>query len=198
MSDRRLIYFDYHGVLDRRGYRGLMLAIARGAGTEPSEAFFARLEPMVYLYAAGQTVPLEFWTKLSAQYGASAADAGRKYYLHVDPIHPMWVLLNQLHQTVELGLCTDSALDKKEVIRHAYDLPTFFDQLVFSCDLGRTKHDPFFYQALLQGHQYQSGDILLIDDDEKNVAMAQAAGIPAFLHVSPATTIRFLTGKKSI
>ncbi len=192
MPERRIIYFDYHGVLDRRGYRGLMSAIARGAETEATDAFLTRLEPQTYAYAAGQLQPVMFWQWVATQFGSAAANAGRKYYLHVDPIRPMWELLNSLHARIDLGLCTDSALDKKEVIRHAYDLPTFFEHLLFSCDIGRTKRDGFFYQALLEHGQYHAHDMLLIDNDERNVAMAQSAGIPAYHHLDPATTIEFL------
>lgn len=178
----RAIYFDYHGVLDRRDYHGLIQTIAKTAGlaTIPTD-----LEPLVYDYATGLSSPSSFWSTIQHQYGTEAASAGTKYYLHVDPIRKCWRMLNQLHGRVWLGMCSDCALDKKEAIRHAYDLPTFFDDLLFSCDVRVTKREPAFYRFLEQRGHFQPNEILLIDNNPTNIQIVGRLGMGGYVYTTP-------------
>ena len=179
----KIIYFDYHQVLDRRGYRGLLDAILTAA-KQPNSAV-EMLEPYAYAYAAGKVQPVEFWNSIERDYGLAAAAAGKKYYLHVDPIREMWELINTLKEKYQVGLCTECAIDKKEVLKHAYDLPDFFDQLFFSCDIGLTKKDMEFYRLLLQNGMYQPNECILVDADEHNIAMAKTLWIEAIQFTNP-------------
>gem|GEM_PF-2208613 len=179
----RMIYFDYHGVLDHRGYRG-MIKIMQETSGRPVDEIVPSLEPVTYAYASGQTSPAAFWTLIAAKYGRKVADAGKRYYLHVDPNRVVWELVNELKGPYDLGLATDSAIDKKQVIRHGYDLPEFFDHLLFSCDVGQAKRDPGFYRLMTRGGMYQPDDILLIDDDERNTATATSLGIPSHTYTN--------------
>lgn len=179
----RMIYFDYHGVLDHRGYRGMMKAMISEIG-RPEADVLPELEPIAYAYASGRTAPPAFWTTIAAKYGRRVADAGKRYYLHVDPNRVVWELVNELRDHVDLGLATDASIDKKQVIRHGYDLPEFFDHLIFSCDVGQAKRDPGFYRLMTRDGLYQPDDVLLIDDDERNTAMATTLGIPSHTYTN--------------
>lgn len=171
----RAIYFDYHGVLDRRNFAGLLSAVAETIG-QPVEVLRISLEPLISGYVAGAIAPVEFWNTVESKYGPTAVQAGKKYILHVDPAREMWELLNALHERYAIGLFSDCPADKKEVIVHGYNLPDFFDQLIFSCDARQTKIDPNFFRRMLRDGQYRPDECLLIDDSHQAVGQAAALG----------------------
>lgn len=182
----RAIYFDYHGVLDRRTPAGFLEAIAT-AVDQPLAALKTNLEPLTNGYGAADISPVDFWNTIDAKYGAAAVQAGKKYVLHVDPVREMWELINTLHQNYSLGLFSDCPADKKDVIIHAYNLPDFFDQLIFSCDARQSKIDPNFYRRMLRDGLYQPAECLLIDDSHQAVGQATALGFVAHEFVDAPT-----------
>ena len=193
----KAIYFDYHGVLDRRHFHGLLPAIARAAGQPDPAKVVANLESYGYSYATGQVSPHEFWRTIERRYGTTANRAGRAYMLHVEPVLAMWNLVSDLHEQYELGLFTDCAIDQKEVIRSAYALTDYFDYLLLSCDTKLSKRDPEFYTLMLQNGLYRPEECLLIDDAEPNCTMAIDQGFPAHLFRDAATLKTYLHLPKS-
>lgn len=177
----RVIYFDYYGVLDRRTFPGLLEAVTKASGQADLSQVAPDLLSLAADYMVGQVGSHEFWQRLENDLGAAAGAAGRKYMLHVDPVREMWKMLNDLQPRYALGLCADCALDQKEVIRSAYSLPDFFDYLVLSCDVNRSKRDPDFYRLMLQNGTYQPEDCLLVDDDEANTSLAAEQGFETHL-----------------
>ncbi len=175
----KVIYFDYHGVLDRRNFRGLLTTIAETSGQPDTAKVIAGLEAYGFDYATGKVQPHEFWRTIEERFGTAANRAGRAYLLHVEPVLEMWNLLSTLHDRYDLGLCTDCSNDKKETIRSAYALTDYFDYLIFSCDVQLSKHDPAFYQLMLQAGKYQANECLLIDDTESNCGLAISLGFQA-------------------
>lgn len=177
----KVIYFDYHGVLDRRHFHGLLETIAKASGQPDPKIIAANLAAYGYNYATGKVSPHEFWRSVEERYGTTADRAGRQYQLHVEPVRDMWNMLSDLHDQYELGLLTDCALDKKEVIRSAYALTDYFDYLIFSCDTKFSKRNPEFYQLMCQDGRYQPTECLLVDDIEENCSSAIEQGFQAHL-----------------
>ena len=183
----RVIYFDYHGVLDRRHFHGLLEVIAKASGQPDLEKVAANLASYGYDYTTGKVAPHEFWRSVEERYGTTANRAGRQYQLHVEPVREMWNLLSDLHERYDLGLLTDSAIDQKEVIRSAYALTDYFDFLIFSCDTVFSKRDIEFYQLMRQAGRYQPGECLLVDDVERNCSLASEQGFQAHLFTDAPT-----------
>lgn len=189
----KIVYFDYHGVLDRRHFAGLLQTIAAAAGRPDVPAVVATIKPYGYAYACGRITPTDFWSTIARDYGPAAATAGKKYILHVDPVREMWQLLNDLHPKIKLGLFSDCSTDKLAAIRNAYDLPTFFDTILFSCEAGVSKEDVDFYATMTQNDEFTPNECLLVDDNPENIARATAAGFQAYVYTSPDDCRRFLT-----
>lgn len=185
----KVIYFDYHGVLDRRNFPGLLSSIAQSSGQADPAKISATLSSYASDYATGKVSPHEFWRTIEERYGTTANRVGRQYQLHVEPIREMWNLLSELHDQYDLGLMADCALDKKEVIRSAYALTDYFDYLIFSCDTIFSKRDPEFYQLMCQAGVYQPAECLLIDSDEQNCKQAIEQGFQAH-HFRDEQTLR--------
>lgn len=172
----RVIYFDYHGVLDHRTFHGMLGAIARAVNPVETERIIGDLRQVGYEYATGRMSPHAFWHFVETTYSQAASLAGRKYILHVEPVLNIWQELNRLKQRYELGLCSDCALDQKEVIRSAYALTDYFDYLIFSCDVKTCKRDPEFYRLMLQHGKFRPEECLFIDDVAINTAAADQQG----------------------
>ena len=189
----KILYFDYHGVLDRRTYHGLVAALLGAMGPAGTSTVQTDLEPLVYDYATGLSSPQEFWPMIEQRYGIPVAQAGKKYYLHVDPVREMWELLNILKQRFALGLMSDCARDKQEAIGHAYSLPDFFDVLIFSGDVRLTKKNPELYQYMLKDGFYLPDECVLIDDSPENAAVANSLGFPVHLFSSVPEFRQWLT-----
>ncbi len=186
------IYFDYHGVLDRRKFTGL-LEVLLAAIPHPAGNLRVRLEPMVYAYAEGETAPTVFWNALAEAYGSAVVKAGKAYQLHVDPIRPMWEQVNRLHERYAIGLFSDCAIDKRDVIIRSYNLPEFFDQLIFSCDTRQTKMDPNFFRRMLRDGLYQPEQCLLIDDSHQAIGQAASLGFQTHKFSGPDECIKFFS-----
>lgn len=172
----KVVYFDYHGVLDRRNFQGMLEVIAKAANPTEAKRIAADLRQFGYDYATGKVSPHVFWHQVERDFGQAASLAGRKYILHVEPILELWNILNELKQTYELGLCSDCAIDQKEVIRSAYALTDYFDYLVFSCDVKTCKRDTEFYRLMLQHGKFKPEECLFVDDIEANTALAEQQG----------------------
>lgn len=178
----KAIYFDYHGVLDRRNFHGLVDVIAGAAGQPDPKKISAVLASEVYAYASGEIPPHQFWRSIEERYGTTANRAGRQYQLHVEPVLDVWNIVSSLHDRFALGLLSDCSSDKKETIRSAYALTEYFDYLLFSCDAHTNKQHAAFYQLMLQNGVYQPDECLLIDDEEKNCTKAMSAGFQVHVY----------------
>lgn len=188
----KVIYFDYHGVLDRRTFRGMLNAIAQTSGQPDPVKVASDLESYGFDYAVGKIQPHEFWRTIEERFGTAANRAGRDYYLHVEPVLDMWNILNALRGKYELALCTDCSTDKKSALRSAYALTEYFDQLIFSCDVQLSKHDPALYDLMLKKGEYQPEECLLIDDTEANCTRAISLGFQAHVFKDVATLKNYL------
>lgn len=186
----RAVYFDYHGVLDRREFSGLVDLMIK-AIPHAHDGIRTQLEPKVFAYATGETAPIVFWNAIAEAFGPNVAQVGKQYQLHVEPIREMWELINQLHQRFSVGLFTDCAADKRDVIIRSYNLPEFFDQLIFSCDVRETKIDPNFYRRMLRDGLYQPGECLLIDNSHQSIGLAKSLGFQTHEYKTPVECISF-------
>lgn len=63
-----------------------------------------------------------------------------------------------------------------------------FDHAFYSCDLGFTKPDLRFFQAVIDALRLPPDQVLFIDDRQENVAAARDAGIRAALFQPPPGT----------
>lgn len=188
----KAIYFDYHGVLDRHTFRGLLetmgqtwLRTRNQDDQQYLNAFIQREQEPGHHYTAGKTVPAAYWHRIAQEYGQEVEKIGRQYLLHVQPIRETWNLVSLLHEKFDVGLFSDCPLDKKEAIRSAYALTEFFDYLVFSCDVQLSKRSPEFFNLLLQNGLFKSEECLIIDNSEANIKFAQKLGFQAHVYTTP-------------
>lgn len=189
----KVVYFDYHGVLDRRTFQGMLDVIAKVANPVEVNRIVGSIRQQGYDYATGRISPHLFWHHIEQAYGQAASLAGRKYMLHVEPILDVWNIVNELKKKYELGLCSDCAVDQKEVIRSSYALTEYFDFLIFSCDVQTCKRDAEFYRLMLHHGRFAPNECLFIDDIAANTSLADSQDFQTHTYRDPATLRMYLS-----
>jgi 2-haloacid dehalogenase len=69
--------------------------------------------------------------------------------------------------------------------RERYEFLGWFEGTVVSSSEGVTKPDPRIFQVLLERYGLEASSTLMIDDSPRNIAAAQALGMPTVLFESP-------------
>jgi FMN phosphatase YigB (HAD superfamily) len=87
-------------------------------------------------------------------------------------------ILTTLVPKYELVLLSDHAREWVAYVRAIHPFLKVFKHAFFSCDLRRTKKDPQAFLMLLDMVSVSPRDCLFIDDNPRNVIVAESVGIP--------------------
>lgn len=82
-------------------------------------------------------------------------------------------------QGLGVHLGTNQARTRAAYMRAELGYDELFDVSCYSCELGATKPDPRFFERAAALIGADPAEILFIDDNERNVEGARAAGMPA-------------------
>jgi 2-haloacid dehalogenase len=95
-----------------------------------------------------------------------------------DAIGPTVEVLAELRAAgVRLFALSNWSAETFPAARPRYPFLEWFDGIVISGEVRAAKPDPRMYEALLERHGLDAGEILFIDDTAENVAAAEALGI---------------------
>jgi putative hydrolase of the HAD superfamily len=78
-------------------------------------------------------------------------------------------------------LATNQEPYRARYMSEVLDYPQVFDRMFYSCELGCSKPDPRYFQAILGALDLAPQSVLFIDDVEANIAAANSIGIRAEL-----------------
>ena len=187
---RRPVVFDIGGVLvdwdPRHLYRKLFhgddAAMERFLGEICSPAWNRRLDAGAPFAAAV--------AELAARYPARA-DLIRAYderwlEMVAGPIAGSVVLLAELKSRGRpLYALSNFATEKYALLRRRFSFLAWFEGVLLSGEVGVCKPDPGLYDAFLARFGLAAADCLFIDDQEANVATAEALGMTAIRFRSP-------------
>ena len=81
-------------------------------------------------------------------------------------------------------LATNQEANRAEYMKTHMGFAQAFDRLFFSCELGCQKPDPAYFYAIQQALALEPRELLLWDDDQKNVDGARRCGWEAELYSS--------------
>ncbi|HYZ80954.1 MAG TPA: HAD family phosphatase [Solirubrobacteraceae bacterium] len=109
------------------------------------------------------------------------------------PIQGTVEILKELKdQGVALYALTNMETHTYPVRRERFDFLRWFDGTVVSSEEGIVKPDPRIFLVLLERYGLQAASTLLIDDSARNIAAAQALGMPTVHFESPEALRRSL------
>ncbi len=95
--------------------------------------------------------------------------------------------LASLHGRFPMGVVTSARREHFEIIHRATGFARFFDFVVTSDDVPETKPDPRPYLAALARAGCAPREAVAIEDSERGLAAAVAAGIPCWVLPTPLT-----------
>jgi FMN phosphatase YigB (HAD superfamily) len=139
------------GILDAEVIRSRYIDASLGAISADEFWFAVGLNP---------TVEDEYLSKHSLMLGV-------KDFLQLakDTVIPVWCLSNDVDRW-------------SRNLRTSLEIDALLSGAVISSEVKSRKPSPAIYQCLLERSGYHAGDILFVDDREKNVEAALAMGIP--------------------
>ncbi|MFB2876424.1 HAD family hydrolase [Floridanema aerugineum] len=185
----KAIYFDYHGVLDKRSIR-LVYQILAATETAKLKQLNDPLSlrkhyfPLEIEYLAGDITPAEFWGQFIAdRFDPTDVALAKQSLLTIDLNQGLWQIIPELKKRYFLGIISDSGIDKTQLIEESLDLKAYFDGLYFSSDRNLVKEAGLgFYYLPLQENNFQPADCLLVDDSPNNISQAKTVGYNTHLY----------------
>lgn len=104
-------------------------------------------------------------------------------------------IAKELHDRYPLALLSNATDELEWVLEHRFGLHHLFKVIVNSATTGVAKPDPRAYRLALDGLDLPPHEALFIDDKPRNVAAAEALGIPSLLFTNAATLRRDLQAR---
>jgi epoxide hydrolase-like predicted phosphatase len=101
-------------------------------------------------------------------------------------------IAEELHTRYPLALLSNATDELEYVLEHQFRVHHLFRVVVNSARCGVAKPDPAAYRLALDGLGVQPRNALFIDDKPRNVAAAEALGIPSLPFTDAATLRRDL------
>jgi len=93
---------------------------------------------------------------------------------------------NKVQEIRALGtkcyLVTDQEKYRAEYLRKNLYFEKKFDGCFFSCEIGYSKSSPEFFKVVFKQLELNPSDIIFLDDEEKNIVVAEQLGIKATLY----------------
>lgn len=173
-STPKLVALDAMGVLYREGddVNRLLIPFARERGSLLTDA---ELVDRARALSLGRITASEFWSQVGA---VGDPPTLTQEYLALHQLNPGVVkFLRALRQREIRAACiTNDAASWATALRRRHSLEGLIDVWVISGAVGVRKPDPPIFEALRRVAQVPAGDILLIDDDVRNLDAAQSLG----------------------
>ena len=169
----RAIIFDWHGVLDKTKFSGVIENVSRSTKI-PVSTLGNLMKDFEGEYALTRT-PEVAWNRLKAQFDLSTLQlrSAKIYALTIQQNVPLWDLLPALKTKYQLAILSDCPLDKVRKIR--WSLPEelkLFDAVHFSSEKQLTKVNTLFFVELAQELGLSPRECLYVDDRKEHVESA--------------------------
>ena len=90
-------------------------------------------------------------------------------------------IIDKLRKMHKVVMMNNEILEWNEFRKEKFELPSHFDEIFSSCDLGLAKPYPEFFKAVLKRLKIAPSELAFIDDKSDNVASAAELGINTIL-----------------
>jgi putative hydrolase of the HAD superfamily len=181
------VIFDYGNVLSLPQASSDLNAMAErcGLSIERFHDFYWKFRPA---YDRGELNGSSFWTSVTAEVGktptpdeiSELVSLDIQSWLHINQTTMTWA--EQLRRAgIRLALLSNMPFEIARYIESNCRWVSYFDPLVFSCDLGSVKPDLAIYRICLARLNVLPAKVLFLDDRAENVAAAAQLGIPGLV-----------------
>lgn len=188
MSEIKAVIFDAGGVLHESN-SAVTDDLAEELNLE-RDALRKIWANQIPLLGSGKINETELWRQIQTEYGIRHVEVsenllGRAFTESLTPHIKVIALIRQLSRRgLKLAVLSNTIEPHARALQAAgqYD---GFDKVLLSHEMGLRKPDPAIYQYALSELEVSPQEVIFIDDDPKNVAVAQKLGIAGIVFTSP-------------
>lgn len=182
----KAIIFDMGGVILRTEDPSSREALARRLGTTRRE-----LEKKVFQSESslesevGKITDAEHWHIVLQHYGLEPESYPQVYkeFFAGDTMDEVIIeYIKQLKKDYKIGLLSNAWVNARENLSRLYDFQKYFDDLVFSAEVGMRKPDERIFRLVLERLEVEPQEAIFIDDFAINITGATEIGIHAVLY----------------
>ncbi len=181
------VIFDYGNVISYPQASSDLTAMAERCGMPIGRFhdFYWKFRPA---YDRCELKGASFWTSVIAEEGkrptpdeiSELVSLDIQSWLHINQATMMWAV--QLRRAgIRLALLSNMPFEIARYIESNCPWVSYFDPLIFSCDLGAVKPELAIYKSCLARLNVLPDKVLFLDDRAENVAAAAQLGIPGLV-----------------
>jgi len=187
----RAVIFDLGRVLVQinpaRGLIGRLSGLGLGQATTEQVITKLSEHDLFLRYSAGKLTPQEFHREVCTTLGINPNfDEFREIWCAIfEPMPLMPALFADVSARLPVGILSDTDPLHWEYLRDAYPFLQTVACPTLSYEVGATKPDPSMYRTAVDTVGVDAAECLFIDDLQKNVDGAKAAGLQAIVFTDP-------------
>ena len=186
----RAILFDADGVIQHANADDLPARLQRVLGFIPEDldAFTREVFEAERPALAGQADFAEMLEPVVARRGAAgvAAELAGIWWCSIEADQAMLAVVGKLRdQGIQCALASNQQRYRAKYMGETLSYNAAFDRTFYSYQLGFTKPDIRYFEAIVAGLPFPPETVLFIDDAEENVTAAREAGFQAVQFVHP-------------
>lgn len=176
----KFVYFDVGGVMF--DYSGLFLNLAKVLNAQVKDVYDFWI-PHDDALNLGTLTAAEFWKQIKSGFFYKGQDIDLLNFAATShrPIKEIHAFVRKISRTQKIGLLTNAmpgSVAKARALGHIPNAP--FAAIIESNLIGVIKPDPKIFTIAQKRAGVEAGEILFIDDMEKNVLQAHRSGFHAY------------------
>lgn len=173
------VLFDFDGVLttDKTGSLTTTRYVSEHTGIELArvQSAFRRFNTDLTL---GRTTHEQVWESICAELDRKLPlDLLRRAFESTPMSARMLDLARELRSSYSVGIVTDNKKDRIDLLKRLHDLPSIFDPIAVSAEMGVGKDDPGIFLDVLNRMRVSPEECVFIDNNEENLLAPGSLGI---------------------
>lgn len=179
----RVIGFDCGGVLLTDSWNPDKISKKFGI---PSKVLWRRTWENLNPLERGRISEEDFLTRVLRSYELSLEGVRREIRSQMRVLYPEnFDLIRKLRGKYDLALMNNECREWNRYRMRRFKLEELFDHVFSSCKLGKAKPDEGYYREVLGRLGVEPGDLVFVDNTERNVRSAEGLGIRSISFESP-------------
>jgi len=175
----KAVLFDFDGVLttDKTGSLTTTCFLSKRTGID-----LARVQSVFRNFnndlTLGKTTHARVWESICEGLGKSLSIELLKEAFESTPMNArMLELASDLHPRYSVGIVTDNKKDRIEHLKQLHNLPSLFDPIAVSAEIGVAKDSPEMFLGVLRHLNLNPNECVFIDNSQQNLIAPRSLGI---------------------
>jgi len=175
----KAVLFDFDGVLttDKTGSLTTTRFLSKRAGIDLArvQSVFRNFNDDLTL---GRTTHTRVWESICEGLGKSLSIELLKEAFESTPMNArMLELARDLHPRYSVGIVTDNKKDRIDHLKQIHNLPSLFDPIAVSAEIGVAKDSPEMFLGVLRHLNANPNECVFIDNSHENLVAPRSLGI---------------------